>query len=99
MALIKSNSETDPIGKNSEDDKRMGKTIGQGSLYTDWKCFENVSASSLGLTTINLKLDRIRSGLIIIIIIIIIIITYFARFVRPTPMEFTKTPWSLEDVF
>jgi hypothetical protein len=37
MALIISNSETDAIGKNSEDDKRVGKIMGPGSIYTDWK--------------------------------------------------------------
>jgi hypothetical protein len=28
---------------------RVGKTVGQGLLYTDWKCFENSSTTSLGL--------------------------------------------------
>jgi hypothetical protein len=37
------------IDNNSGDYKRLGKTIGQGLLYTDWKCFENSSATSLGL--------------------------------------------------
>jgi hypothetical protein len=35
MALVTTKSETDAKGKNSEDDKRVGKTIGQGLLYTD----------------------------------------------------------------
>jgi hypothetical protein len=35
MALIISESETDAKGKNSEDNKMVGKTVGQGLLYTD----------------------------------------------------------------
>jgi hypothetical protein len=35
VALITSESETDAKGKNSEDNKRVGKTTGQGLLYTD----------------------------------------------------------------
>jgi hypothetical protein len=35
MALIISESEREAKGKNSEDDKMVGKTIGQGFLYTD----------------------------------------------------------------
>jgi hypothetical protein len=35
MSLIITESETDPKGKNSEDDKMVGKTIGQELLYTD----------------------------------------------------------------
>jgi hypothetical protein len=35
MALITSESETDAKVKNSEEDKRVGKTTGQGLLYTD----------------------------------------------------------------
>jgi hypothetical protein len=35
MALIISESEADAKGKNSEDDKMVGKTIGKGLLYTD----------------------------------------------------------------
>jgi hypothetical protein len=46
MALIISDSETDAKGKNSEDYRRVGKTVGQGLLYTDRKCFENSSATS-----------------------------------------------------
>jgi hypothetical protein len=35
MALIKSESETDAEVRCSEDDKCVGKTTGQGLLYTD----------------------------------------------------------------
>jgi hypothetical protein len=35
MALITSDSEKDAKVKNSEDDKRVGMTAGQGLLYTD----------------------------------------------------------------
>jgi hypothetical protein len=35
MALIISESETEAKGKNSEDDKVVGKSIGPGLLYTD----------------------------------------------------------------
>jgi hypothetical protein len=35
MALTIFKSETDAEGKNSEDDKMVGKTIGQALLYTD----------------------------------------------------------------
>jgi hypothetical protein len=35
MAMITSESETDAKGMNSEDDKSVGKTRGQGLLYTD----------------------------------------------------------------
>jgi hypothetical protein len=35
MALITSKSETDAEGKYSEDEERVGKTTGQGLLYTD----------------------------------------------------------------
>jgi hypothetical protein len=49
MALITSESETDAKFKNSKDDRRMEKTTGQGLLYTDLKCLENSSATSLGL--------------------------------------------------
>jgi hypothetical protein len=49
MALIASESETYAKIKILEDDKWMGKTTGQGVLYTDRKCFENWSAISLGL--------------------------------------------------
>jgi hypothetical protein len=35
MALITSESETDAKGKNSEDNKRVGKTIEQELWYTD----------------------------------------------------------------
>jgi hypothetical protein len=43
MALTMSGSETDAKCKNSEDDKMVGKTLGEELLYTDWKCFENSS--------------------------------------------------------
>jgi hypothetical protein len=49
MAWITAESETDANVKNSEDDKRVGKTTRQGLLYTDLKCFEYSSATSLGL--------------------------------------------------
>jgi hypothetical protein len=45
-ALTMSESERDAKGKDSEDDKMVGKTLGQALLYTDWKCFENSSATS-----------------------------------------------------
>jgi hypothetical protein len=35
MALITSKTETKAEVKNSEDDKRVGKTTGQGLLYTE----------------------------------------------------------------
>jgi hypothetical protein len=35
MALIISESETEAKGKNSEDNKMVGKTIVQGLLYTN----------------------------------------------------------------
>jgi hypothetical protein len=35
MALVTSESETDAEVNNSEDDKKVGKTTGQGLLYTD----------------------------------------------------------------
>jgi hypothetical protein len=35
MALIISESETGAKVKNSEEDKRLGKTTGQGLLYAD----------------------------------------------------------------
>jgi hypothetical protein len=44
--LITSESETDAESKISEDDKRVGNTVGQGLLYTYSKCFENLSATS-----------------------------------------------------
>jgi hypothetical protein len=46
IALKTSESETGAKDKNSEDDKRVGKTAGQGLLYADRKCFDSLSATS-----------------------------------------------------
>jgi hypothetical protein len=48
MTFITSESETGDKCKNSEDDEMVGRTLGQGMLYTDWKCVESSSATSLG---------------------------------------------------
>jgi hypothetical protein len=44
-----SESETGAKDKSSEDGEKMWKTTGQRLLYTDRKCFENLSAISKDL--------------------------------------------------
>jgi hypothetical protein len=62
----------------------VGRTLGQGLLYTDWKCFESSSATSLVLfkclpstsSWMELEFLFLKEIIIIIIILIIIIIIF-----------------------
>jgi hypothetical protein len=46
IAFKTSDSKSGAKDKNSEDDKMVGKIIGQGLLYSDCKYFENLSTTS-----------------------------------------------------